>query len=364
MKILYITTIGSTMDFFEHLIPKMISAGHTVDIACNTHLAPVSDCFSQLGCKIFSLDCTRTPFNKGNITALKQISKLAENYDIVHCHTPIASACTRIACRKLRKKGLKVFYTAHGFHFFDGAPIKNWLLYYPVEWLCAHWTDVLITMNSEDYRRAQTFAAKKVEYVPGVGIQIERFQNLKADRTKVLAEFGFSPDDFVFINIGELSVRKNQEVAIRALAKLNTPHIKLLIVGKGPLKEKLELLIQELHLEHQVILAGFRNDIPKLLTASDAFVFPSIHEGLPVALMEAMAAGKPVVCSKIRGNVDLIEHEKGGLLAQWDNVDEFADDMKKIILGELIAPETTNQNVVKEHSAKNVNTKMLEIYGF
>ena len=153
MKILYVTTIGNTMGFFTSIVEELLKAEHTVDVATNLNIGKLPDCYREWGCKIYPISCTRSPFNKGTIAAIKEIRKIVRegDYDIVHCHTPIAAMCTRLACRKLRKNGLKVFYTAHGFHFYKGAPLKNWLLYYPIECLCAHWTDTLITINREDH---------------------------------------------------------------------------------------------------------------------------------------------------------------------------------------------------------------------
>ena len=152
MKILYVTTIGGTMRFFRSVIKELLDAGHVVDIAANEKTSPVAPCYREWGCTVHQIDPSRSPLNKGNLMAIKQIKKLVteNHYDIVHCHTPVAAMCTRLACRKARKSGTKVFYTAHGFHFYKGAPRKNWLIFYPIEKFCARWTDLLITINKFD----------------------------------------------------------------------------------------------------------------------------------------------------------------------------------------------------------------------
>ena len=181
MKILYITTVGGTMCFFTSFIRQLLDDGNTVDIATNESTGSlVPSCYREWGCNIYQLSCTRSPLDiRANLRTIGEIKKIVKEgeYDIVHCHTPIAAMCTRIACYSLRKKlGLRVFYTAHGFHFFTGAPVKNWLLYYPVEWIYSWWTDVLITINKEDYKRASTHLhAKKTVYIPGVGIDTAKF---------------------------------------------------------------------------------------------------------------------------------------------------------------------------------------------
>ena len=338
MKILYITTIGSTMGFFASIIRELLDDGDTVNLATNENLEKAPDCYRDWGCKIYPISCTRSPFNKGTLTAIREIRKIVSegSYDIVHCHTPIAAMCTRFACRKLRKKGLKVFYTAHGFHFYTGAPLKNWLLYYPAEWLCAHWTDTLITINQEDYVRAKKrLPAKRVAYTHGGGggVGLRTFAPAKLtedERSAMRRELGLQEGELMLINVGELSHRKNQETLIRAMHKLHDPRYKLYICGSGGNREQYEALIRELGLTEQVCLLGHRNDVAKLYVCADIFVFPSYQEGLSAALLEAMACGLPAVCSAIRGNVDLIENGKGGYLHAPEDVDAIAADIRRL----------------------------------
>ena len=312
MMILYITTVGTTMGFFKHIIKKLLESGHVVDIASNINESAVPECYEEWGCKIFPLSCSRSPLNKGNIDAIQEIKKLvAKNrYDIVHCHTPIAAACTRIACRRARKTGTRVIYTAHGFHFYKGAPFKNWLLYYPVEWLCAHWTDVLITINREDFELAQKkMKARQIEYVPGVGIDIKQFSEGEIDEGKKREEIGIPSNAYFLLSIGELNSNKNHEIVIRVLSQINDKDIYYVIAGCGKLEEYLRDLIINLGMEKKVYLLGFRQDIKELLRAADVYIHPSFREGLPVALMEAIAAKVLVICSDVRGCRDLVDRE-------------------------------------------------------
>ena len=338
MNILYITTIGNTMGFFTSIIEELLKSGHTVDVATNLNIGKLPVCYREWNCKIFPLSCTRSPFNKGTLTAIKEIRAIVANgnYDVVHCHTPIAAMCTRFACRPLRKKGVKVFYTAHGFHFYKGAPLKNWLLYYPVEWLCAHWTDTLIAINREDYAFAQKhLPAKRVVYTHGGGggVGLRSFQPAvltEQERTEIRTDLGLQPDDVMLINVGELSHRKNQEALIRSMHILNDPKLHLYICGSGSYRERYEALIGELGLERNVHLLGHRSDVSRLYVCADIFVFPSYQEGLSAALLEAMACGLPAVCSAIRGNVDLIEDGNGGCLHAPEDVNAIVDGIQKL----------------------------------
>jgi glycosyltransferase involved in cell wall biosynthesis len=300
------------MRFFPEHIKMLLEKGHTVELACNIAESDVPQIYYEWGLKVHSIPFSRKPLTKTNLKAYRVLKALVKEgqYDIVHTHTPTASMLTRFACRKLRKKGMKVFYTAHGFHFYKGAPKKNWRMYYPVEKRCAHDTDVLITMNQEDYDLARrSMKAKEVVYVPGVGIDIAKFSRQEIDREAFLKEnspIEIGKDDQILLSVGELIGRKNHMSVIRAIAQLQDKHLKYFICGEGVLRPRLEALIAELGLCDQVALLGYRTDIAKWCAAADLFVFPSFQEGMPVALMEAVASKTKVVCSQIRGNVELV----------------------------------------------------------
>ena len=199
-------------------------------------------------------------------------------------------------------------------------------------------------------------------YIPGVGVNTQEFRKIEINTAKKRAQLGIAEGDFLFISVGELSHRKNHETAIRALAKIEDSTCKYLIAGTGPLDSQLKQLVDKLGLKERVIFAGYRSDIKELLHASNAFVFPSIQEGLPVALMEAMAVGLPVVCSRIRGNVDLVEDGQGGYLYAPMDVDGFAEGMKKLVHNELSSMGMVNMELMEKFDIRTVNTEMEKIY--
>jgi glycosyltransferase involved in cell wall biosynthesis len=332
MKILYVTTISNTVNAF--LIPHikmLIDEGHQVDVAFNIEQEVKPEIY-EMRCKIHQLPLQRSPLKKDNFRAYKMLKKIiiSEGYDIVHTHTPIASAIVRLVCRNLNN--VRVFYTAHGFHFFKGAPILNWLIYYPVEKWLARYTDTLITINKEDYERAKSkFKAKRVEYIPGVGIDLKKFNTVEVDRDLKRSQLGLPKEAFVVLSVGELNKNKNLEVIIRAIAKIDNPDIHYIVCGEGQLKGYLRDLSEDLGIINRVHLLGFRKDIAEICKVSDLFAFPSYREGLSVALMEAMANRLPVVCSNIRGNSDLIEDGKGGYLVEIGDVNIFSENIKKLI---------------------------------
>ena len=272
----------------------------------------------------------RNPLHPGNLNAYRELRALinTQGYALIHCHTPVGGMLTRLAARQARKQGTRVCYTAHGFHFFSGASPIHWLLYYTAERVLARDTDLLITINREDYRRAQRFPAAKVALVRGVGVDLTKF-GTRADPHAVRTAIGVEADAPVIITVGEHTRRKNHEVCIRALEKLEDAV--LLLCGVGRQEEMLQKLAEDCRVADRVHFLGFRTDIPALLSASDVFLFPSLHEGLPVSLMEAMAAGLPCVVSGVRGNTDLIGDGDGGFVYKPYDTNGFANGLQTLL---------------------------------
>lgn len=375
-KVLMVASVASMIDLFNmDNINILMEMGFDVHVACNFETGSITSQervnefrreLEEKNIKTFQVSVPRNISLIGDILkSYKLIKSLCENnhYDIVHCHSPIGGVVTRLACKNVRKEGTKVVYTAHGFHFFKGAPIKNWLIFYPIEKLCAKYTDMLITINKEDYEVARKFPAINIVKIPGIGIHTEEFKNRLVDIKEKRAEFGISKDDFIFMSVGQISKRKNHEVIIKALSLIEDKKVKYLIIGFGELENQLKDLVKKLNLEDRVIFGGYRKDIKELLHIANGFAFPSRQEGLPVALMEAMSVGQPVICSRIRGNTDLIEDGKGGYLYDYNDYRGFAEGMKKILAANRNnAMKIINQETMRKFDIINVNNKMKDIY--
>ena len=306
--------------------------------------------------------CARSPYDKNNIIALNQLKKLlaSEHFDIVHCHTPMGGVLARIACAPYRKQGLKVIYTAHGFHFFRGAPRKNWLIYYPIEKELSRVTDTLVTITREDYALARgSFFAGQTCYVPGVGVDLERFQDVYVDRDEKRRGLGIAPSDILLLSVGELNTNKNHRVVIQALGRLWNSHIHYVIAGTGDQGDALKQLAAECGVNLRLL--GYRSDVPELLKAADIYALPSLREGLNVSLMEAMASGLPCICGDIRGNQDLIDDGKGGYRVPSADVSAWAAAITKSL---HVAPEFKkyNQEKIRNFSKERVEERMREIY--
>ena len=335
-KVLFVATVVRLHLNLFHLpyLRWFHEQGWQVDVAANNDFDIPSDCVIPCCDHHYVIPFERSPFKKNNLEAYRQLKALLdrEHYDIIHCHTPMGSVITRLAAGSARNKGTKVLYTAHGFHFYDGAPLVNWLLYYPVERLLSRRTDLLLTMNGEDHRRAQTFHAKRTEMINGVGIDLSRFTVASADqKEQIRRELGLQEGETFAFTVGNVIPRKNQAVLIRAVKELCDPGFHLFIAGDGPLDEALKDLSRELGVEKQIHLLGFRRDVYRLSSAADLFLFSSRQEGLSVSVMEAMACGLPIVASSIRGNTDLIDPGLGGFLVEPDDAAGFADGIRRIL---------------------------------
>jgi len=362
-KILIVSTVSRQFYLFEQgNIEVLKSLGYEVHGAANFEDA--NERLDALDIVRHPFDIQRSPFSLKNINAYKQLKKImkSENFDAVHCHSPMGGVLARLAAKSI---GLSpVIYTAHGFHFYDGAPRKNWLIYYNVEKYLSKFTDTIVTINKEDYSRAKTFKAKSVIAVPGIGVDSSKFDNVKVDRNKKREELGIPEGAIVLLTIGEMIKRKNHETALKALAKLKNHNYIFLICGRGELESHLKDLAVNLGIEDKVRFLGFRNDIPEICIASDIFVFPSYQEGLPVSVMEAMSAGLPIVASRIRGNTDLIQDGNGGFLHEPDDYLEFAKSIDKVIEDENLRTKMSvrNKEEVKKYDKQVVKDRMRALY--
>ncbi|MER1954317.1 MAG: glycosyltransferase family 4 protein [Desemzia incerta] len=321
----------------------------------------------------YSLPIHRDPFHIENKRAYHQMKEIieTEQFSIIHCHTPIGGVLTRLAARKVRESGTKVVYTAHGFHFFKGAPLKNWAIFYTIEKMLSKYTDCLITINQEDYSAAHfhKFKTKIIEMIPGVGINPLKFRPVTESKRKYLRQqYGYEDEEFILIYVAELSYRKHQDMLISMMPKLleTVPTARLLLVGDGDQDKLYEYhsLIHELGIEDQVNMLGFRRDVNDLMSLSNVVVSASRQEGLPVNVLEAMSIGLPLVVTDCRGNRDLVHDGENGFVVDIDDTDRFVeriielhqDKEKRTAFGK------ENLRAIKSYSVHHVNDTLQAIY--
>lgn len=316
---------------------------------------------------VHQIDFIRNPFDIRNIKAYRQLMNLLEKeeFDVIHCNNPISGILGRICGYRLNTK--KIIYTAHGFHFYKGAPFINRILYKSVEEHLAKYTDALITINTEDYQIGNQMKLKnngKCYYVHGVGIETKFKLISKLRKEELIKSLNLSKNAIICIAIGDLNKNKNYKTLIRAFSFLKNSDIHLLICGVGNEKNKLENLVHKCNITKQIHFLGYRNDVNELLQISDIFIQCSYREGLSRSIMEAMIVGLPCIVSRIRGNVDLIDEEKGGFLVEPNNYVEIANRIKMLISNEELRKNMGkyNQQKVQQNDIKNIEEEMKKIY--
>lgn len=367
-KVLFTATVDSHILHFHLPYLKMFKEkGYEVHVATNTDdTIPFCDVKHKVSFE-------RNPFKTNNLKAIKQMKKilLDNNFDIVHTHTPMGSVVTRLAYKKVRNKvNTRMIYTAHGFHFYKGAPLLNWLLFYPVEKYLSKYTDTLITINKEDYELAKKKFKKcrNVEYVPGVGIDEDKFNftMTKSEKLELRKSFGLKENDFVLIYPARLDKNKNQGLLIEVMEELIKKHknIHLLLPGEDELNGYYQKMSKEKSIEKYVHFLEYRTDIPKLLKISDLAVSTSKREGLPINIIESMYVGLPIVASNCRGNRDLVEDWVNGYLIDLNDKDDFIQKIEQIYNSSNTRKKFKKNNLIKinQYILPKISEDMLKIY--
>ena len=349
-KVLFTATVDShILQFHLPYLKLFKEKGYEVHVATNGD-AEIPYCDVK-----HKVCFEKSPLKINNLRAIKQLKKIIneEKFDIIHCHTPMGSVVTRLAARSARKNGTRVIYTAHGFHFFKGAPAHYWMMFYPIEKYLSKFTDTLILINKEDYELAKRKfkKCKDIQYVPGVGIDEKKFdfEMSEDERTELRASLGLKKDDFVMIFPAELNKNKNQIMLINAMEELVKKHenIHLLLPGTDLYDGYYQTITKDKNLDKNVHFLGYRKDIPRLLKISDLAVSSSKREGLPVNILEAMCAGLPVVATDCRGQRDLIADGENGYLIQQNDSRQFVECVEKIYDGSKFIVEIDKQCVNK-----------------
>jgi glycosyltransferase EpsD len=368
-KVLVVAHLGRHFRIFGQSDYKiLIDMGFEVHIAANFNAE--IDNFDDKDVIKHQVDFIRNPFHPSNLKAHNQLKKIFDNihFDIIHCQSPSGGAITRLAAIKTRRRGSKVLYTVHGLHFFEGAPIINWILYFNIEKILGRLTDTIITMNDEDFKSAQNkLKIKNVERINGVGIDLNRFLPQTTEKKNEIREkYKYSNDDFILIYVGELSYRKHQDLLIDAIhiIKPKISNVKLLLVGNGVLVNDYTERVEKLGLQNNIHFLGYRKDIVNLMLLSDVAVSSSRQEGLPLNVMEAMATALPIIVSDCRGNRDLIFDNVNGLVVKGDDPHRFADAIEKLYQSHELRYEfgLKNEELVKVNSVESTMKDMKRIY--
>lgn len=356
MKILYTASVLSHIcQFHLPVMEHLQRQGHVVHVAARDNLAEKNGLQLKYTDEYHNIPFQRSPKDERNLGAYRELKALLdrEHYDVVLCNTPVVGVLTRLAAGKARKQGTKVIYMAHGFHFYTGAPKKYWLIYPLEKWLANHKTDMVITINQEDYQRAKEKFRCRVEHIFGVGVRADRYRPATAEeRHAMRIRENLKDEDFVIICAKELMYDNNQKTLLKAAAKVREriPELKVLLAGNGPDEKKLKDLTSELGLDDIVSFLGYRTDLEKVVPGVDLVVSCSYREGMPFNIIEAMLSARPVVASHNRGHNELITDGETGYLFDMLDFDMLAEKIAAIYQDHSMADAFGKQAYAKIQS--------------
>lgn len=333
-KILLVANVSKehVLKFHVPTIKMFKDMGWTVDVAC-AGKEEVPYCNNQ-----YEMSYKRSPFNFALLKGIGELRKIINNgtYDIVYCHTPVGGLAARIASVSARKKGTKVVYFAHGYHFYEGAPKINWLIYYSMEKVLSCLTDSIILINQEDYALTKNkFTSCKAYFLDGIGVDISRLkvEDKEVIRNKYRMEMNIPENATVLIYMAELLKNKNQTLLLRVLRELleRKEDVYLVLAGMDHCEGEFEKYAAEINVNDHVRFLGWRDDIGNLYAMADICTPTSIREGFGLNLVEAMACGLPVVASKNRGHASIIDNGRNGFLVELNQEKEFAERILELI---------------------------------
>ena len=370
MKVLLIATVQSHIcQFHKPLVAMLHEHGCEVHVAARNNLAEKNGLKLDFAEQVFDVPFQRSPFSPKNLGAYKQLKKIIDegSYDVIHCNTPVGGVLGRLAARKARKRGTKVFYTAHGFHFYKGAPKKNWLIWYPVEKFMCRYTDKLITITQEDYDLASAKFPTQVERTHGVGANSAKYRKLsEAECVELRYELGYAEEDKLLLCTGELLPNKNQITAIHTMKILTRkqPNVKLLLAGNGPTLTELQAEVEALGLQEHVKFLGYRTDLERYANIADVIVSCSYREGLPMNIVEGMLLSKPVVASYNRGHRELIVPDVTGYMVSPTDTESFAERIIELLENNILYMRMGQTGLQKavEYTDANVRIELETIY--
>ena len=368
-KILFIASIENHfLAFHIPFIEYLQNKGYELHVA--TKLGKRKKELEDKGIICHNIDFTRSINIFAAIKSLKQLINLMKKikFSLVHVHTPMAAFLGRIGARITSTK--PVLYTAHGFHFYKGAPWYYWLFIFPMEYLAGKITDGLLVINKEDYFNAQKLGFKAEEnlyLVHGVGVDLDDIKRKSKSNSGIKSEFNIPKEGIIFSCIAGFTPNKNHIFLLNAWHKIvsKIANTYLLLIGDGVILDKIKKHVYAKKIQ-RVYFTGYRKDIPFLISHSEAIILVSKREGLPRSIMEAMAIGKPVIASNIRGNRDLVENNKNGLLIELGDIDGLSSSIEKLIIDKdkRIAMGKESIKMIQEYSIEKVLKEMSKIYDY
>ena len=364
-KILVTSTDMMMMQFLVPHVQYLREHGYDIEVACSEVGNRFEEVQKVLGeDKSYKVRLQRNPIKPSNLKGLSDLKKIINkgSYDLIWTNEPVMGIMTRLAAKKARKRGIKVVYMTHGYHFFKGGQAK-YKLFYPIEKWASRYCDAIVTINWEDYNLSkEKFYAKIVEHIDGIGLDTKKF-GAPIDTVKKREELGISLDAFVVLSVGELKPHKNHKTVIEAMGLLKDENIVYVICGKGELMESFQKRVKQLGIGDKVKFLGYRKDVHEIMQCSDIFAFPSKREGLGLASLEAMAAGLPIIGANTRGIVDYVIDGETGYLCGVENPKDYAAAIERLYKDKALCAKISDKCrlTVPKYDVGNIQYEILQI---
>lgn len=284
------------------------------------------------GMGVVALDVIRRPIRPWwDLVGLVRLRHFlrCESYDVVHTHTSKAGFIGRLAASWA---GVPVVvHTVHGFAFHEHSPRRAIVFYSLLERIASRWCDRIVTVSEFHRRWATQLRICNLRQVVAIANGARTIDSTSSfNREALRAQLGAQADELLIFTMSRLAPDKGIEYLIQATARLRsgTRKFRIVIAGDGPAHQTLEDMTRDLNVADMVSFLGFRQDTSELLCACDLVVFPSLREGLSIALLEAMAAGKPIIATSIGSVRDLASEGNAFWLVSPADSEELAEAIR------------------------------------
>ncbi len=306
--------------------------------------------------------------NKLTWQAFKEVHQLlkTEQFDIIHTHGGTAGFWGRLLS-SIFSKSSKIIHTYHGLHYLKNTNLKS-KIFQIIDQILLSITDQTICVCHADYisgLNAKVVSSNSSTIIYN-GIEIDKFSEI-LDKEKSQKIFNIDNEKFIFGNVARLHEQKGHKILLQAFAKIVKSHnnAHLLIIGDGELKEELISLTENLGISDKVKFLGKRSDICEFLAAIDIFVLPSLWEGQPIALLEALAMGKPCIASAVNGIPEIINHGVNGYLVNPNDIDNLYQAIVLLMSDHKLCEQLCNHGKITisdKFSAQNMANETAILY--
>jgi len=349
MQIVSNLQIGGAQEVVRTLVENLSELGCT-SVVCTFRDGSLRTEIENLGIPVEilperSYSALAVPFFLMEVLQLRQeLVRLVEKYEIDVIQTHLLRSFDFLVLSLRVKNGPKVFWTFHNSLFDlreDHLARNKWLLkpkrfsHHLLYSLGSRWVDGLVAVSGDVkksiLKTIKGVPAEKISVILN-SVDVTRYGK-NFNRIALRSKLGFGETEHLMAMVATFKRQKGHKVLVDAAATLipDFPHLHFLFVGDGELIDELRNQVRELNLEQNIHFLGMRNDIPEILVASDSFVLPSLWEGLPMALIEAMASGLPVIATDVSGTRQVLESGKTGIMVEPGDAQVLAYSIMELL---------------------------------